>query len=141
MRATWSAKRSGASERSLRNARAGLLVIVLAASLFLLGALDVIYVGVAIDLLHKGQGWAGFLNSAAGVGALVGALLTVALVGRPAIGPVRSAAARSSSGRPSSPSAQPRPQRARPSSSRWPVPAASVSWMAGQHPPAAHRAR
>ena len=62
--------------------RAGLLVILLAASMFLLGALDVIYVGVAIDLLHKGQGWAGFLNSAAGVGALVGALLTVALVGR-----------------------------------------------------------
>ena len=60
----------------------GLLVLVLAGGFVLSGALDVLYVAVAISLLHQASGWAGFLSSAAGVGGLVGAALAVSLVGR-----------------------------------------------------------
>ena len=59
-----------------------LLVLVLSASVVVLGALDVLFVAVAIDLLQQGDGWAGFLYSAFGLGGIVGALGTVALVGR-----------------------------------------------------------
>jgi MFS family permease len=62
--------------------RARLLVLVLSGGTVLTGALDVLFVAVAISLLHKGQGWAGFLSSSSGLGALVGAALAVALVGR-----------------------------------------------------------
>jgi MFS family permease len=62
--------------------RAGLLVLVLSGGTVLTGALDVLFVAVAISLLGKGQSWAGFLSSASGLGALVGATLAVALVGR-----------------------------------------------------------
>lgn len=62
--------------------RAGLLVIVLALSFSVIAALDVLFVAVAIDLLGKGESWAGYLGAAAGVGGLVGALATVSLVGR-----------------------------------------------------------
>ncbi|HTG47726.1 MAG TPA: MFS transporter, partial [Actinomycetota bacterium] len=65
-----------------RERRAGLVVLVLAGGFVLSGALDVLYVAVAITLLGQGPGWAGFLSSAAGVGGLVGAALAVTLVGR-----------------------------------------------------------
>lgn len=69
--------------RALRHERrARLLIFVLSAGTAVVGALDVLLVAVAIDLLNKGQGWTGFLNSAFGVGAIAGALLTVILVGR-----------------------------------------------------------
>jgi MFS family permease len=65
-----------------REHRARLLVFVLAAGVVVIGALDVLFVAVAIDLLGKGEGWAGFLNSAFGLGGIAGAAATVALVGR-----------------------------------------------------------
>lgn len=69
--------------RVLRHeARARLLVMVLVAIEIVTGALDVLFVAVAIDLLHEGEGWAGFLNSAFGLGAIGGAVLTISLVGR-----------------------------------------------------------
>jgi len=69
--------------RVLRQERkARLLVLVLSAGVAVVGALDVLFVAVAIDLLGKGQGWAGFLNSAFGLGGIAGAAVTVALVGR-----------------------------------------------------------
>ena len=69
---------------------AGLLVLVLSGGIVVWGALDVLFVAVAISLLDKGQGWAGFLSSASGLGGLVGSALAVGLVGRrrlvPALG-------------------------------------------------------
>jgi hypothetical protein len=67
--------------------RAGLLVLVLALSFSVIAALDVLFVAVAIDLLGKGESWAGFLGAAAGIGGLLGALATVSLVGRPRLVP------------------------------------------------------
>jgi predicted MFS family arabinose efflux permease len=59
-----------------------LLVLVLSATLVVVGALDVLFVAVAIGLLDAGEAWAGFLGSAFGLGGVVGALSAVALVGR-----------------------------------------------------------
>ena len=59
-----------------------LLVLVLAASMVVYGALDILYVAVAIDLIDAGESWAGFLNSAFGLGGVLGALAAVTLVGR-----------------------------------------------------------
>jgi MFS family permease len=61
---------------------AGFLVLVLSGGVVLWGALDVLYVATALSVLGKGQGWAGFLSSAAGLGGVVGAALAVGLVGR-----------------------------------------------------------
>jgi MFS family permease len=69
--------------RVLRRERtAGLLVLALVAGVVVVGALDILFVALAIDVLGKGEGWAGFLNSAFGLGGIVGAGLSVALVGR-----------------------------------------------------------
>ena len=59
-----------------------LLVLVLAAGIVVIGALDVLFVAVAIDLIHMGEAWAGFLYSAFGMGGILGAIGAVALVGR-----------------------------------------------------------
>ena len=65
-----------------RDRPAGVLVLVMAGGIVVVGALDVLFVALAIGLLDKGQGWAGFLNSAAGLGGVIGAALAVGLVGR-----------------------------------------------------------
>jgi MFS family permease len=62
--------------------RTGLILLVLSGGLVAIGALDVLFVAVAISLLDKGEGWAGFLSSASGVGGLIGSALAVGLVGR-----------------------------------------------------------
>ena len=59
-----------------------LIVLVLSSGMVVIGALDLLFVAVAIDLLHAGQAWAGFLSAAFGFGGVLGALATVALVGR-----------------------------------------------------------
>jgi predicted MFS family arabinose efflux permease len=59
-----------------------LLVLVLSAGVAVIGALDVLSVAVAIDLIHMGEAWAGFLYSAFGMGGILGAIGAVALVGR-----------------------------------------------------------
>ncbi len=59
-----------------------LLVAILAASTIVIGALDILFVAVAIDLLGAGEAWAGFLYSAFGLGGVFGTLATVSLVGR-----------------------------------------------------------
>jgi MFS family permease len=60
----------------------GLILLVLSGWFVAVGALDVLFVAVAISLLEKGEGWAGFLASASGLGGLVGSALAVGLVGR-----------------------------------------------------------
>ncbi|HEY4189338.1 MAG TPA: MFS transporter [Candidatus Limnocylindrales bacterium] len=59
-----------------------MLVLVLGSSTVLVGALDILLVAAAIDLLHAGPSWAGYLGSAFGFGGVIGAFATVALVGR-----------------------------------------------------------
>jgi MFS family permease len=62
--------------------RLRLLVGLYSAQAFVTGALGVLIVAVALDLLDLGEPGVGFLNSAIGVGGLVGAFLAIALVGR-----------------------------------------------------------
>jgi MFS family permease len=58
------------------------LVIVLALAWVVLGALDVLFVVLAIGVLHRGQAWAGYLNMAFGIGSLLAGSVTLMLVGR-----------------------------------------------------------
>src|SRR5207248_8618156 len=64
-------------ERRLR-----LLVGLFSAQTFVDGMLNVLIVVVALKMLDTGNAGVGFLNSAVGVGGLVGALVAAALVGR-----------------------------------------------------------
>jgi MFS family permease len=64
-------------ERRLR-----LLVGLFSAQTFVDGMLNVLIVVVALDLLDTGRAGVGFLNSAVGVGGLLGAVAAAALVGR-----------------------------------------------------------
>jgi MFS family permease len=69
--------RTIARERRLR-----LLVGLFSAQTFVDGMLNVLIVVIALKLLDSGQAGVGFLNSAVGVGGLLGALAAAALVGR-----------------------------------------------------------
>lgn len=59
-----------------------LLVALLTAQWIIVGALDVLFVVLALDVLDKGQGWAGYLQMAVGIGGLVAGAVTARLVGR-----------------------------------------------------------
>jgi CRP-like cAMP-binding protein len=59
-----------------------LLVGLLAAQFIAIGALDVLYVVLAIGVLGLGESGAGYLNAAFGAGGVLGIVATVALVGR-----------------------------------------------------------
>ena len=58
------------------------LVLLLAAQTLVAGALNVLIVVSALQLLDLGEQGVGFLNSAVGIGGLVGALVAAALIGR-----------------------------------------------------------
>lgn len=60
---------------------------------FMIGVLDVSGVVIAIDVLHKSDGFAGVLGAAMGVGSIAGAGLGVLLIGRRRLAPVLVAAA------------------------------------------------
>jgi hypothetical protein len=70
-----------------RDRPARLLVGLIGAEHVFLGALDVLFVVLAIDLLDAGQAWTGYLNTAFGAGALLLGSLGAFLVGR-RLGPV-----------------------------------------------------
>jgi hypothetical protein len=59
-----------------------LLVALLGAQWVVIGALDILFVVLAVDVLHRGQGWVGYLNMAYGVGGVLAGLAGMALVGR-----------------------------------------------------------
>ena len=59
-----------------------LLVALLGAQWVVIGALDILFVILAVDVLHRGQGWVGVLNMAYGVGGVLAGLAGMALVGR-----------------------------------------------------------
>lgn len=77
---------------ALRQPRLRLLVALLTAQATVIGALDLLFVILAITILGRGQAWAGYLNSAFGLGAILAGLVGVLLVGR-RLGPAILAAA------------------------------------------------
>jgi hypothetical protein len=58
------------------------LVGLLLLDAVLLGALDVLFVVLAIDVLGLGDGWVGYLNATFSAGGIVGGAVAVTLVGR-----------------------------------------------------------
>ena len=73
---------------SIARSRDPRLVVALAGLMTVAyGAFDVLLVSVAIETLDLGEAGVGLLHTAIGVGALVGAAGSVALVGRRALGP------------------------------------------------------
>ena len=64
-----------------------LLVLLLSATIVVTGAMDILFVAVAVDLLHLGSSWAGYFYSAVGLGGIMGAVATVARVGRQRLTP------------------------------------------------------
>jgi MFS family permease len=70
--------------RTLREEPAARIVVLLiSAQTFVFGALTVLVVVLALEVLDTGASGVGFLNSALGVGGLLGSLAAFALVGRP----------------------------------------------------------
>ena len=68
---------------AVREARgAGTLIALLGAEDVVLGALDVLFVIVAIGVLHRSQSWVGYLNGAYGLGGVLVGAATFLLVGR-----------------------------------------------------------
>jgi MFS family permease len=59
-----------------------LLTGLLTAQWVLVGALDLLFVVLAVDVLHRGQGWVGYLNTAYCAGGVVAGAVGVVLVGR-----------------------------------------------------------
>jgi MFS family permease len=72
--------------------RLRLMVGLLTAGAIVVGALDLLIVILAITVLDRPQAWAGYLNFACGVGAVLAATASVALVGRRLGGPILGAA-------------------------------------------------
>jgi MFS family permease len=69
------------------NASVVVLLIGAFAHFVVLGALDVLYLVLAISLLHSGQPGVGYLNAAFGAGSVLSVVLTARLVGRPRFAP------------------------------------------------------
>lgn len=73
---------------ALRHERAArMLVFVLATMFTALGALDVVTVVIALDVLGLGQGGPGLLNACFGLGGVAAVLVTATFVGRPRLIP------------------------------------------------------
>ena len=64
-----------------------LLMGLLMGEFLIWGALDVLFVVLALDVLTLGQGWVGYLNAAFGAGGIIGGAAAVALVGRRHLAP------------------------------------------------------
>jgi MFS family permease len=64
-----------------------LLISLLMGEFLIWGAMDVLFVVLAIGVLDLGQGWAGYLNAAFGAGGILGGLVAVTLVGRRLLAP------------------------------------------------------
>ncbi len=77
----------------LRDPAARLLTALVGAEYVLLGMLDILLVVLALDRLEMSQGGPGLLNSAIGIGGVVGASATVVLVGGRRLAPAMVAAA------------------------------------------------
>lgn len=69
------------------NAQARLLVGILGVQFVVIGALDVLFVVLAIDVLALGDAGAGYLGAAFGAGGVIGIAVTVRLIGRARLAP------------------------------------------------------
>ena len=67
---------------AVRQSRLRLMLALLTAEAAVVGALDLLFVILAVTVLGRTQAWAGYLNSAYGVGAILAATVSVLLVGR-----------------------------------------------------------
>ena len=76
-------ERARALRTVLRNPAARLMLLLIAAENVLVGMMDILLVVLALEVLMMSEAGLGILNSAIGVGGLVGAVLTFALIGRP----------------------------------------------------------
>jgi hypothetical protein len=77
---------------AVREPRLRLMLALLTAQATVLGALDLLFVILAVTVLGRSQAWAGYLNSAFGVGAMLAGAVSVFLVGRRLGIPILSAA-------------------------------------------------
>jgi len=68
------------------------MLALLTAEAVVVGALDLLFVILAINVLGRPQAWAGYLNLAYGVGAVLAATVSAMLVGRRLGGPILGAA-------------------------------------------------
>ncbi len=64
-----------------------LIVLVYLAQIFLVGALSVLTVVIALEAVHLGPGGVGYLNAAVGAGGVAGSVATLGLVGRRRLAP------------------------------------------------------
>jgi MFS family permease len=58
------------------------IMAVITMGTIVIGALDILFVATALDLLHLDESWAGFLYAVFGLGGILGAAATVSLVGK-----------------------------------------------------------
>jgi MFS family permease len=72
--------------------RLRLMLSLLTAQAVVVGALDLLFVILAISVLGRPQAWAGYLNAADGVGAMLAVTVSAALVGRRLGAPILAAA-------------------------------------------------
>ncbi|HEY2287627.1 MAG TPA: cyclic nucleotide-binding domain-containing protein [Streptosporangiaceae bacterium] len=77
---------------AVRQPRLRLMLALLTAEAVVIGALDLLFVVLAVGVLGRSQAWAGYLNSAFGVGAMLAAGGSAVLVGRRLGGPILGAA-------------------------------------------------
>ena len=77
---------------AVRQPRLRLMMALVTADNVVVGALDLLVVILAVTVLDRSSGWAGYLQFAFGVGALLAATVSVALVGRRLGGPILAAA-------------------------------------------------
>src|SRR5258708_5550223 len=79
---------SASARLAVRQPRLRLMLALLTAEAAVVGALDLLFVILAVTVLGRPQAWAGYLNSAYGAGAILAATLGVLLVGRRLGGPI-----------------------------------------------------
>jgi hypothetical protein len=65
-----------------RRPRLRLMLALLTAEAAVVGALDLLFVILAVGVLDRSQAWAGYLNAAYGVGAMLAATVSALLIGR-----------------------------------------------------------
>ena len=77
---------------AVRQPRLRLMLALLTAEAVVVGALDLLFVILAISVLDRPQAWAGYLNFVYGVGAVLAATVSAVLVGRRLGRPILAAA-------------------------------------------------
>jgi len=83
---------SASARLVVRQPQLRLMLALLTAEAAVVGALDLLFVILAVTVLGRSQAWVGYLNSAYGVGAILAATVSVLLVGRRLGGPIAGSA-------------------------------------------------